>query len=280
MSDAPYLSIVTPTYNRFAALRRSLSSSLAFLDTCGVSGEIVVVDDASSDGTLAQLAADPLGRDPRLVVIPSDRNRGPTGAKQVGCAAARGEWLLLMDSDDEFVPGVATRLVAALHAVPERIPIVFFRCLDLDTGELIGPPPLRVEELSLRRFVREGTPGECLPVVRRADILAEPFVEELRGFEGLTWARMARRAGALVVSDLVARRYFRGEGGRLSTAAAVRRRACSMSLGYRLFVREFWREMGISGLIRSAARLAWYGVLCALRRGARRSPATPIGMPP
>src|SRR3546814_2599529 len=72
--------------------------------------EILVVDDASTDGTLAvaqRLAAGDL----RVSVISGGRNRGPAGARNLGLAVAAGEWIALLDADDAFEPERLARLV-------------------------------------------------------------------------------------------------------------------------------------------------------------------------
>lgn len=89
----PRFSVVIPTHNRAAALRRALDDVLAqrFSDL-----EVVVVDDGSTDGTPASLSeiSDPRVR---LLVL---QHQGPGGARNSGAAAARGDWLTFLDDDD------------------------------------------------------------------------------------------------------------------------------------------------------------------------------------
>lgn len=103
----PQASIVIPAYNAEASLAATVASAqrqtLADI-------EILIVDDASSDDTLAvarRLAA----ADPRVRVIEGGRNRGPAGARNLGFAAAAGEWVALLDADDAFEPERLAHLV-------------------------------------------------------------------------------------------------------------------------------------------------------------------------
>jgi glycosyltransferase involved in cell wall biosynthesis len=85
-----------PTYNRRAALERTLPGLLA-LDGLA---ELVVVDDGSGDGTADHLTG--LG-EPRLRVLRHEVNRGQQAARNTGLAATRSaEWVLMVDDDCSF----------------------------------------------------------------------------------------------------------------------------------------------------------------------------------
>jgi glycosyltransferase involved in cell wall biosynthesis len=106
-NGAPDISVVLATYDRRPSLPRAIASVLA---QQGARFELIIVDDASRDDTLAYLAA---LADPRIRVLASDRNRGPSAARNRGLAAARGEFVAFLDSDDAYRPG---RLAAPLAA--------------------------------------------------------------------------------------------------------------------------------------------------------------------
>jgi len=73
-----------------------------------------VVDDASSDNTnsVVQNLAE---KDSRINIIRLTSNTGPSGARNIGFAAAKGEWIAVLDADDAFTPGRLERLIAAGH---------------------------------------------------------------------------------------------------------------------------------------------------------------------
>ncbi|HET6870946.1 MAG TPA: glycosyltransferase family 2 protein [Solirubrobacteraceae bacterium] len=107
MSDsAPEISVVIPTYNRAAALRRNFPYVLALQ---GV-GEIVVVVDGSSDDTHKLLAG---FDDERVCVINHPQRRGSQAARKTGVEAAHGEWLLMLDDDCGAFPDFARALLDA-----------------------------------------------------------------------------------------------------------------------------------------------------------------------
>ncbi len=75
--------------------------------------EIVVVDDASTDGSVA--AVEPFLSDPRVKLVVSGINKGEWGARAAGIATARGEWIIGLDSDDEFLQGGLSMIQAAVE---------------------------------------------------------------------------------------------------------------------------------------------------------------------
>ncbi|MBV9971598.1 MAG: glycosyltransferase family 2 protein [Xanthobacteraceae bacterium] len=105
--DTPEISVVLATYNRCRTLPRAIASVLAQRD---VAFELIVVDDASRDGTAAYLAT---LDDPRIRVITCASNGGPSAARNRGLAAARAEFVAFLDSDDAYRPN---RLAAPLAA--------------------------------------------------------------------------------------------------------------------------------------------------------------------
>ncbi len=104
----PAVSVILPVYNRAALVERALASVLqqSYRDL-----EVLVVDDGSTDGTAAQVAAHP---DPRVRLIRRDRNYGQASARNLGVARAQGWLLAFQDSDDEWLPEKLARQVALL----------------------------------------------------------------------------------------------------------------------------------------------------------------------
>lgn len=102
----PDVSFVIAAYNAEATLGRAIDSALA---QRGVSVEVIVVDDGSSDATL-ELAC--THADARVRVVALETNRGPGGARNAGLDAARGRWVAVLDSDDAVLPGRLAAMIA------------------------------------------------------------------------------------------------------------------------------------------------------------------------
>lgn len=268
----PEFSIITPVFNRAGEVIESVKSSLRFLEESGKPGEVIVVDDASADGSFEKVSAvfeEQIGN--RLVrVIRLPVNRGPTGAKQVGAEHAAGEWLIFMDSDDAFVAGASYLACAALASTPRECPVVFFRCVNKADGTLIGSAQEVPLWLDLQTYLLQGTPGECLPVVRRDCLLVIPYAEDLRGFEGLTYASLIQRFGPACVLPIILRSYCTEESGdRLSTRLAIRQRGCLIAKGYFRMVLQF--GFALRGrLLPSVMRFFYHGFNCLIYSASRR----------
>ncbi|MEZ4769730.1 MAG: glycosyltransferase family 2 protein [Caldilineales bacterium] len=111
---APIASVIIPSYNGkhllatcLPALRQQTYPADRF--------EIIVVDDASSDGTADFLAAN----FPQVRVVALERNSGFIAACNAGVAAARGAVLVLLNNDTEAEPGWLEALITALEENPQ-----------------------------------------------------------------------------------------------------------------------------------------------------------------
>ena len=94
--DLPIVSIIIPVYNTLQYLDRCLESVCLQTEQ---NIEIIIVDDASPDaswGLIQKYAR----RDPRIVKIRHEVSKHSGGARNTGIRAARGEWLMFLDSDD------------------------------------------------------------------------------------------------------------------------------------------------------------------------------------
>lgn len=109
------VSVVIPTRNKRPLLARTLAALEA--QTGGPEAwEIVVVDDASADGTAEMLAASAARPGSRLRIVRCDANVGRAAARNRGVAAAAGRWLLFLDDDILAGPGLLAAHLSRLAA--------------------------------------------------------------------------------------------------------------------------------------------------------------------
>jgi glycosyltransferase involved in cell wall biosynthesis len=172
----PLVSAIVPTYNRRDEIAYAVSSILA--QTHGASCiEIIVVDDGGTDDTadvLRRLWGD-------RVTILRKPNGGVASARNVGLAAARGDYLAFLDSDDEWLPTKIEKQVAFLAARPH------FGMVLTDVEELTEQ---RVASSLYRRRTYIPQDGYILRWVLRNPALVPPSVlmrravyEEIGGFD-------------------------------------------------------------------------------------------------
>jgi glycosyltransferase involved in cell wall biosynthesis len=105
------VSVVVPTFDRAEVLPRALDS---VIEQTRLPVEVIVVDDGSTDAT-AELVE---SRFPGVLVLRQE-NRGVSAARNRGIGASRGEWIALLDSDDEWRPRKLERQLSALEAQPD-----------------------------------------------------------------------------------------------------------------------------------------------------------------
>lgn len=111
-SGHPLLSVIIPTWNGahhlptcLDALRRQTYPAI----------EVIVVDNASTDGSLALLGE----HYPEVRVVALDRNLGLTGGVNRGISTASGELIAALNNDTETAPDWAAEVVAALQSHPD-----------------------------------------------------------------------------------------------------------------------------------------------------------------
>lgn len=101
-------SVIIPVYNRCELVGRAIAS---VLEQRGAEFEVIVVDDASDDGTPGRVRQQ-FGDQVKLVLL--QENSGVSAARNRGIEVAQGEWIALLDSDDEWLTGKLARQAAAL----------------------------------------------------------------------------------------------------------------------------------------------------------------------
>ena len=95
------LSIALPCYNEEENIEQTIADVSAWFDTAGVEGEIVAVDDGSTDGTRETL--DRLTTQlPELRLVVHEQNLGYGAAVRSGLDTGTMDWLAFMDSDGQF----------------------------------------------------------------------------------------------------------------------------------------------------------------------------------
>lgn len=191
------ISIVIPLYNKERSIAKTLE---CVLSQTWQDFEVVVVDDGSTDRS-----AEVVKRctDPRIRLI-SQKNAGVSAARNRGIAEARGEWVALLDADDEWEPDYLATQVALSAAHPD--------CDVCATSYAMVSGDGRRQEAILRKLPFEGDNGvltnyfevaSCShPPICSISIMARKSAfETVGGFplgvksgeDLLTWARLAAR---------------------------------------------------------------------------------------
>lgn len=158
------LSVVIPTHNRRSLVLRAVQSVLDQRRAGKpVSLEVIVVDDASTDDT-AHALSQQYHDDARVTVLYTTR-RHACGARNAGFAAAHGDYVCFLDSDDYWLPGT----LANLLEVFARHPRLAFASVD---GSTLATPQCGATPW----IVASGSPGWSHAGFPRAALASERFM--------------------------------------------------------------------------------------------------------
>jgi dolichol-phosphate mannosyltransferase len=120
------VSVVVPAYNERPNLAELVPETVAVLAEAGLTFEMIVVDDGSTDDTAALMREHQV---PEVAYLRLRRNAGKSAALSAGLARAKGEHVVLMDADGQDDPHEIPRLLAALEGDGDEA-----RAVDLVTG--------------------------------------------------------------------------------------------------------------------------------------------------
>lgn len=118
------LSIIMPALNEEANIANALASSLRAFDEFRITGEIIVVNDGSTDAT-ERIVSEQAKRDPRVRLIAHDRPHGIGASFWDGVDAAQGASAVMLPGDNENDPREICRYHALLDHVDIVIPFVY-----------------------------------------------------------------------------------------------------------------------------------------------------------
>jgi dolichyl-phosphate beta-glucosyltransferase len=140
------LTVILPCYNEAERLPHTLATHLAALSRRPGEVEVLVVDDGSTDQTVA-VANGVAATDGRVRVIGSQPNHGKGFAVRTGVLAAGGALIVFADADGSYGPAAVARVVAALADAPVAIG-------SRAAGSVTGPLARRLASRLFNRAIR------------------------------------------------------------------------------------------------------------------------------
>jgi glycosyltransferase involved in cell wall biosynthesis len=184
------ITVVIPVYNRADTIGRALESAVAQTSSdCSVN--VIVVDDHSSDDLAGALR--PYGD--RVVCIRHAANSGAAAARNTAIAAADGDYVALLDSDDAWLPGKLAAQIAAMRANRWKASCTAYYLARAGMADIISPRratgSLTFDDLIWGCVV---SPGSTLVCERAVFDEIGPFDPTMRRLEDWDWLlRYAKR---------------------------------------------------------------------------------------
>jgi glycosyltransferase involved in cell wall biosynthesis len=199
----PLFSVVVTTYNREDIVRRCVDSCLAqTLDDF----EVVVVDDASSDDTVIAIER---YEDPRVRVVAHEVNRGISTGRHTGTVHARGEWVVVVDSDWELYPHTLQRLRELIDALPPGVRAIRSQ-LRWDDGR-VTPHFMPAQPIGYEgriEWVEEEGGWDAGRCIKREVFERNPYIVDRRGaMEALWELDLARNETTLCVEEVLGKEH-------------------------------------------------------------------------
>jgi dolichol-phosphate mannosyltransferase len=176
------ISVVIPAFNEEGNIGRLIAETFAQVPESAL-GEVIVIDDASDDGTGAEIKG-LLGQYPHLRYLRHGQRAGQSAALRTGVLAARYAVIATMDGDGQNDPADIPRLLDALARDPGgelRLVCGWRRRREDAWNRRVAS---RVANAARRAVLRDGTPdaGCGLRLVHRATFLELPFFDHLHRF--------------------------------------------------------------------------------------------------
>jgi len=215
-NNRPKVSVITSVYNRREILSRAMQSvaSQDFRDIEYIvvnNGSTINIDDVIED--FMRVADIP------VLYIKRDNGIGPHTGKNSAIRAARGEYIVMLDSDDELLPNCISTLYNVWNNIPDcrrsQYREVVARCVDEKGNEIGKKFPKMLNSASSKvaydYWHKPGYGFECVSMDRADCLKGMPFPEPI----GVTWVvdsiilwdRLSKKYRSYFINDCLKRYY-------------------------------------------------------------------------
>jgi glycosyltransferase involved in cell wall biosynthesis len=239
VTAGPLFSIITATYNRAHLLPRAVNS--VFNQTYQ-NFELIIVDDGSTDNTEDVCRS---FSDHRIRYHKQTPNRGVLAARNKALDLATGDYVAILDDDDELVPqALETALAEFRRLSSQDTKILWFSNIDFERQRQSGrvftvtEDCLRYEDLLCDRVA-----GDFWQVVKRDIIASEDrFDERLWCGEIVWWLKLHRKCRAYYVPKVLLIKYREHGAERLSNLQTMLNHLPELILTNRALLEQFGEE--------------------------------------
>lgn len=167
------ITFVIPAYNASESIQNALDSIFILTQESGWSAEAVVVDDGSDDSSELRKIVEKF---PNARMISHESNRGMCAGRNTGIGHSKGDYVSILDADDELVDNWAEVFEHIDERWPEEVNVCYAACRN-DKGLITAEEPDYEGYLTLDDILNERHSGEYLPIFRGHYLRSKPYVD-------------------------------------------------------------------------------------------------------
>lgn len=237
-TSKPLISVIMATYNRAHLLPRAIRS---VLNQTYKDFEIIVVDDGSTDSTEEVVKT---FQDRRILYYKQGENKGMLAARNKGFDVARGDYVTLLDDDDELLPEALEVAINKLNELSERgVKFVWFDHIDAETQEVCGYGMNEDGYVSYEDCLCGRICGDFWIVIDKKLIGSDNrFNERLWDHESLLFLKLHRKCKVFYVHKTLAISH-RKHGGNISDFENQLKHLQRVILTQKAFLEEYGEEL-------------------------------------
>lgn len=258
--DVVGISIVVPCYNRAHTIFDTISSIQRNINT---PHEVLIIDDASTDGTAEILRS--YSFDDNVRVFFNTSNKGQNAARNFGILNSKFDIVTILDSDDCAISAPYDEIVN-LFSSKDDVVCIFTYCKSMSSGRILSVVHDNIVEIKKSGFVDGTYRGEYQAFLRKT--LLPPFIfrENLgvkRSCTILSWLELNRN-GNVFVLPIVTKLYRDFGEDRLGNLRNIFVDARELEVCYRLIYDEysdFYKSVGFKYYADLVSTLSYYRLL-------------------
>ena len=261
MQHTPLISVIIPTYNRADLLPRAVRSA------CGQTYrnlEILIVDDASADNT-EEVARVLEKEDARVRYVKRKENGGANAARNTGTQESKGEYIALLDSDDEWLPEKIEKQIEVFEkSLDKRLGLVYcgYETICVENGKKYPEKIHTPKKRALKKLLIQNIIGTSSVLIKKSFLQKSGEFDEheqlVIGEDHDMWIRLAEHCTFACLPNVCLLYYVHAK----STTSTTQTKVFTQSQDY-LFQKhrtlyEKYPSAYTQALVRYALRLVLY----------------------
>lgn len=233
----PKISVILPTYNRASLLPRAIKSVLnqTFKDI-----ELIIVNDASTDNTDEVVKS---FNDERIVYIKHKENKRPFAAMNTGFDMMRGEYVIGLMDDDEFLPDALETISNKFDELsPKGNKILWFDCIDAETGKYSGSGTRKEGYIPYEDILCNKITGDYINAMDSSVVADTRFDETLWNMPSTLCLKWYRKNKVFYIPKVLVKAYRNHKQDRISRPESSFAHMSSIILQEKFFLKEYGEE--------------------------------------